>query len=223
MTSIPTGSPPSLTSDELLTTTRSVRKRLDFGRPVERAVIEECLNIALQAPSASNMQGWRFMVVTDPAKRAALAELYRRAWAVYLTLPVAAPNLKFDDPTRDATQVRVTASAQYLVDHLQEVPVHVIPCLMGRTDDQPSYVQAAMYGSIFPAGWSFMLAARARGLGTAWTSLHLFFEEEAAAILGIPYAEVQQTALIPVAYSKGTEFKPAPRDPLAGLVHWDTW
>src|SRR5579859_41277 len=212
-----------LTPDELLTTTRSVRKRLDFERPVERTVIEECLQTALQAPSASNMQGWRFMVVTDRTKRAALAEIYRKAWAIYLTLPVAAPNLKFDDPARNATQVRVTASAQYLANHLQDVPVHVIPCLMGRLDDQPSYIQAAYYGSIYPAAWSFMLAARARGLGTAWTSLHLFFEEEAAGILGIPYADVLQTALIPVAYSKGTEFKPAPRDPLSGLVHWDTW
>lgn len=223
MTSATTGHRLPLTVDQLLTTTRSVRKRLDFSRPVERALIDECLSIAIQAPTASNMQGWHFMVVTDPAKRAALAEIYRRAWAIYLTLPVAAPNLKFDDPARNATQVRVTASAQYLADHLQDVPVHVIPCLMGRVESEPAYIQSAYYGSIFPAAWSFMLAARARGLGTAWTSLHLFFEEEAAAILGIPYAEVLQTALIPVAYSKGTDFKPAPRDPLSGLVHWDAW
>lgn len=212
-----------LTSDELLTTTRAVRKRLDFSRPVPREVIEECLAIALQAPTASNAQNWSFAVVTDPAKRAAVAELYRTMWQRYLTAPGAAPNLQFSDPARVATQVRVTASAQYLADHLHEVPVHVIPCLLGRADNAPPGVQASRYGSIFPATWSFMLAARARGLGTAWTSLHLGFEEQAAAILGIPYAEVQQTALIPVAYTKGTDFKPAPRDHSANIVHWNGW
>jgi nitroreductase len=220
---VPIGRTLPLTPDELLTTTRSVRKRLDFSRPVERAVIEECLNIALQAPNGSNMQNWRFMVVTDPAKRCALAEIYRKAFAIYLTLPLAAAILKFDDPARKATQARVIASAQYLADHLQDVPVHVIPCLMGRVEGQPSYMQAGWYGSIHPATWSFMLAARARGIGTAFTTLHLMLEEEAAAVLGIPYVEVLQTALIPVAYSKGTDFKPAQRDPLSRLVHWDTW
>lgn len=223
MPSVPIGRMLPLTPDELLTSTRSVRKRLDFSRPVERSVIEECLTVALQAPNASNMQSWRFVVVTDPAKRSALAEIYRKAWAIYLTLPLAAANLKFDDPARNATQARVTASAQYLADHLQDVPVHLIPCLMGRVDGQPAYMQAGWYGSIHPATWSFMLAARARGIGTALTTLHLMFEEEAAAVLGIPYAEVLQTALIPVAYSKGTDFKPAQRDPLSRLVHWDRW
>ncbi len=223
MPSMQTGRTLPLTPDELLTTTRSVRKRLDFSRPVERAVIEECLNRAVQAPNASNMQNWHFVVITDPAKRCALGEIYRKAWNIYLTLPLAAPNLKFDDPARNATQVRVTASAQYLADHLQDVPVHVIPCLVGRMEGQPSPVQAAWYGSIHPATWSFMLAARARGIGTVWTSLHLMFEEEVATILGIPYAEVLQTALIPVAYSKGINFKPAQREPLSRLVHWDSW
>ncbi len=139
MPSMQTGRTLPLTPDELLTTTRSVRKRLDFSRPVERAVIEECLNIAVQAPNASNMQNWHFVVITDPAKRCALGEIYRKAWNIYLTLPLAAPNLKFDDPARNATQVRVTASAQYLADHLQDVPVHVIPCLVGRMEGQPRY------------------------------------------------------------------------------------
>ena len=212
-----------LSPDELLTTTRAVRRRLDFTRPVERAVIEECLTIAQQAPTGSNRQRWHFVVVTDPAKRAALAELYRRAWDVYLTMPTAAPNLRFDDPGRDAVQQRVASSAQYLADHLQDVPVHVIPCITGRTDGQPVRGQAGAWGSILPATWSFMLAARARGLGTAWTTLHLMFEEEAAKLLGIPYAEFMQAALIPVAYTKGTDFKPAPREPLDRVVHWDAW
>ena len=173
--------------DELLTTTRAVRKRLDFDRPVERAVIEECLAIALQAPTGGNRQRWHWVVVTDAAKRRALAELYRKAWAVYLTLPTAAPNLHFDDPTRERVQRRVGDSAQYLADNLERVPVLLIPCFPGRIDGKSSPVQAGTWGSILPAVWSFMLAARARGLGTAWTTLHLQHEQDAARVLGIPY------------------------------------
>jgi nitroreductase len=212
-----------LTPDELLTTTRAVRKRLDLTRPVKREVIEECLAIAQQAPTASNLQNWHFVVVTNPSKRAALAALYRKSWGIYLTLLSAIPNFTFDDSTRNATQTRIYASAQYLVNHLHEVPVHVIPCILGRTEGQSIIMQSAQWGTIAPAAWSFMLAARARGLGTCWTSFHLLFEEEAAKILGIPYAEIMQACLIPVAYTKGTEFKPGPREPLQSMVHWDTW
>ena len=216
-------SPTSLTPDELLTTTRAIRKRLDLTRPVERSVVEECLRIAQHAPSGSNWQNWHFVVVTDPAKRKALADLYRKAFEVYLTLPIAAPNLPFEDPARKQIQGRVTSSLRYLADHLHEVPVFVLPCIGTRTDNAPIGLQAAWWGSILPATWSFMLAARARGLGTCWTSLHLFFEEEAAQVLGIPHAEVMQAALIPVAYLKGDEVKPSPRDPLQSSLHWDTW
>jgi nitroreductase len=210
----------SLTPDELLSTTRAVRRRLDLTRPVERNVLEECLALAQQAPSGSNSQGWHFVVVTDPAKRAALAEIYRVGWRAYIG---AISAQQAGDPARQATQQRVRASAQYLADHLHEVPVHVIPCIRGRTDGQPAAQQAGVWGSILPAVWSFMLAARARGLGTAWTSLHLSGEAEAARVLGIPYAEVMQAALIPVAYTKGTSFQPAPRAPLDTIVHWDQW
>lgn len=209
--------------DELLTTTRAVRRRLDLDRPVERSVIEECLQIALQAPSGSNRQRWHFVVVTDQDKRLAIAELYRKSWAAYLTSPTAAPNLHYDDPVREAVQQRVGESAQYLADHLERVPVFLIPCFEGRVDGQPSSAQAGTWGSILPAVWSFMLAARARGLGTAWTTLHLPHEREAAAILGIPYEQVTQAALIPVAYTRGTDFKPAHRVPLASVAHWDAW
>ncbi len=212
-----------LSPDELLTSTRSVRRRLDFTRPVERELIEECLTIAQQAPTPSNMQNWHFVVVTDPRKRGALAEIYRKGWEIYLTLPIAAPNLKFVDPERNATQARVASSAQYLADHMQEVPTLVIPCIAPRADKEPTVMQSALWGTIAQAGWSFMLAARARGLGTVWTCLHLFFEEEAAQVLGIPYAEVMQAALIPVAHSRGTRFKAAPRDPLESMVHWESW
>jgi nitroreductase len=218
--------PLALTPDELLTTTRAVRKRLDFTRPVERTVLEECLTIAQQAPSGSNIQNWHFVVVTDPAKRRALADVYRKGWAIYVPLPIAAGNLTFDDPRRNAQQARVMASAQYLADHMHEAPVLVVPCVRppdGRCESQPVALQITWWSSIAQAGWSFMLAARARGLGTTWTTLHLLFEEEAAQILGLPYAEVNQAGLIPVAYTRGTRFSPAQRAALDTMVHWETW
>jgi nitroreductase len=217
-----------LDPDALLSTTRAVRKRLDFDRPVEPELIRECLELALQAPSGSNAQGWHFVVVTDAAKRQALAELYRKAWAVYETMPFAAHNVHANDPSMTAVQERVVASAEYLAQNLERVPVHVIPCVAGRVEAVPAPMavlsQASTYGSILPATWSFMLAARARGLGTSWTTLHLWHEEEAAALLGIPHAEVTQCALIPVAHLLGgTDFKPAPRKSLDGVLHTNGW
>jgi nitroreductase len=213
----------ALTTDEVLTTTRSVRKRLDLTRPVMQPLIEECLRIAQQAPTGSNMQNWHFVVVRDPLKRAALAELYRKGFAIYETLPIAALNLPVAGEQRKATQARVFASLQYLAEHFHEVPVHVIPCFTGRVEGQPSILAASMYSSVSQAGWSFMLAARARGLAACWTTIHLFFEEEAAKILDIPYSEVTQGGLITLAHALGTEFKPASREPLSTIVHWDAW
>ena len=213
----------TLSPDELLTTTRAVRKRLDLSRPVEPELIEECLSLARYAPSGSNWQNWHFLVVTDPDKRAALAGLYRRAFEIYLTMPIAAPNLPFEDPVRRQVQARVTDSLRFLAAHLHEVPVFIIPCIGARTDNAPIGFQAAWWGSILPATWSFMLAARSRGLGTCWTSLHLFFEEEAAAVLGIPFAEMMQAALIPVAYMKRTEVMLSPRDSIQNSLHWNAW
>ena len=209
--------------DDLLSTTRAVRKRLDLGRPVEREILEECLALAQQAPTGSNRQDWQFVVVTDPARRAGLAELYGRGAAIYRARQASAPTTAVEDPVRRATYDRVRASADYLVEHIHEVPVHVIPCVAGRLEGQPAVVQAARWGSILPATWSFMLAARSRGLGTCWTTFHLHFEEEAARLLGIPYAEYTQAALIPVAYTRGTDFKPAPRAPLDSMVRWESW
>ena len=215
----------TLTPDELLTTTRAVRKRLDFTRPVERAVLEECLTIAQQAPTGSNLQNWHFVVVTDPAKRRALADVYRKGWAIYLPLPCPG-NLTFDDPRATPSRRGSWRRRQYLADHMHEAPVLVVPCILppdGRCESQPVALQAAWWSSIAQAGWSFMLAARARGLGTTWTTLHLLFEEEAAQILGLPYTEVNQAGLIPVAYTQGTRFSPAQRAPLDTMVHWETW
>ena len=213
----------NLPPDELLTTTRAVRKRLDFDRAVPDEVIHECLAVAQQAPTASNRQNWHFMVVTDAQERMALAELYRRGWEQYTQSPTAATNLQYDDPMRAAVQERVGDSAQYLADNLHRVPVMVIPCVVGRTDTAPSLVQSAQWGSIMPAAWSLMLAARARGLGSVFTCIHLMYEEQAAGVLGIPYRRVMQAGLIPMAYTGGDRFRPAHRESLDSMVHWNRW
>jgi nitroreductase len=213
----------NLTNDELLTTTRAVRKRLDFSRPVEREVLEECLQIAHQAPTGSNRQDWHFVVVTDPARRAALADCYRRGWQAYRDSGGGAGNRLTGDAARDAVMSRIGDSSTYLAEHMAEVPVLVVPCIAGRTDGLSGAAQAGKWGSILPAVWSFMLAARARGLGTVWTTLHLPNEREAAEVLGIPYDEIMQTSLIPVAYTIGTDFKPGQRESLEKTVHWERW
>jgi nitroreductase len=216
----------NLSLDELLTTTRSVRKRLDLSRPVEPEVIRQCLEVALQAPTGGNSQGWQFVVVTDPQQRLALAEVYRKGWVFYFE-QVMAGNLILKGPEmtpeRMTTLGKVAQSAIYLAEHMHEIPVLVVPCIQGRTEGMPVFGQAGVWGSILPAVWSFMLAARARGLGSSLTTVHLFCEQEAAEVLGIPYEEVMQTSLIPVGYTLGTDFKPATREPLDMMLHWDRW
>ncbi len=208
---------------ELLTQTRSVRKRLDLGRPVPRALVEECIEIALQAPTGSNAQGWHFVVVTDAAKRAEIARYYKETLAGYMKMQEAGgPRWTAPGDPRKAQEARVRESAIYLAEHMHEVPVHVIPCVEGRVENAGVMAQASIYGSILPAAWSFMLAARARGLGMAWTTLHLAHEAEVAKLLDIP-ATVTQTALLPVAYFKGVEFKQATRLPARELTSWNSW
>jgi nitroreductase len=209
------------TVDHLLTTTRSVRKRLDLGRPVPNDVIEKCIEIAMQAPTASNMQHWHFMVVTDPEKRKVVADAYKRSFDAYAKKAGDHPNLKSDSPYKEQ-QMRIVDSAVYLAEHLHEVPVHVICCLAGRYEQQPVEAQAAAYGSILPAAWSLMLALRSRGLGSAWTTLHIANEKQVAEALGIP-ADVTQTVLLPVAYFTGDDFKPAARRPAREFIHWNHW
>lgn len=202
-------------TDKLLTTTRAVRRRLDIDRPVEREVLLDCVRIAQQAPTGGNMQNWRFVIVTDPEKRARMAEIYNSIGTSFL--PQQRDNAG-DDQTR-----RVYESAVYLTEILAKVPVHVIPCMVGRVPaGAPPFAFAASYANIIPAAWSFMLAARSRGLGTAWTSLHLQKEQEAAEVLGIP-ANVTQVALIPVAYYKGEDFSPVKRPDPETIVSWNTW
>lgn len=202
-------------TDALLSTTRAVRKRLDLERPVAREVILECLQLATQAPTGSNRQGWHWLVVTDAGKRKALADLYRRGGEDYLRGALKSAQ----EGTQD---MRVFASANYLLDHLHEVPVHVIPCIEGAPDSDNLAREAGFWGSICPAIWSFQLALRSRGLGSVWTTLHMVFAEEAAKLLEIP-AGFTQAALLPVAHTVGTDFKPAQRPPVSDITHWDGW
>ncbi len=205
-------------TDELLATTRAVRKRLDFDRPVPRSVIEECLELAIQAPTASNSQTWRWVVVDDADKKKAIADLYRATSNVYLSSSAERAKQKGDDQT-----VRVYDSAEYLAQNLERAPVFVIPCVQGRPPEgSPLLNVVSSMGSIFPAVWSFQLALRSRGLGSALTTLHLVHEKEAAAILGIP-DNVLQVALLPVGYTKGTDFKRAERPPVSTITHWNQW
>ncbi len=202
-------------TDHLLSTTRAVRRRLDLDRPVEPRVVLDCLRLAIQAPTGSNSQGWRWIVVTDADKRAAIAEHYRDAALGYLTsgLEAAEPG---------SQNSRVFASAIHLTEVLHRVPVHVIPCVRGRPNPADNEDLAGFYGSILPAAWSFLLALRSRGLGASWTTLHLRHEREVAQLLGIP-DDVTQVALFPVAYTVGTGFTAAARRPIEEITYWDTW
>ncbi len=201
-------------TDELLATTRAVRKRLDLNRPVPRAVIMDCIALSMQAPTASNTQTWRWVLVDDADKRAALADLYRAGAGGYLA---AAAN------TAEGQNKRVYTSAMWLMDNLQDVPMLAIPCVEGAIPaNAPAAMQASVYGSIFPAVWSFQLALRARGMGSALTTLLLMREREVAELLGIP-ENVQQVAMLPVAYTVGTDFKRATRPGPETIARWNGW
>lgn len=203
-------------TDRLLSTTRAVRRRLDLARPVEREVLLDCLRLSQQAPTASNTQKWRWMVVTDEGKRKALGEIYARGKQFI-------DQAKAQVDADDAQTHRVYDSAGWLLDHIAEVPVLVIPCLEGRLPDgTPHGMAAATYGSIFPALWSFQLALRSRGLGSTLTTIHLFFESEVASLLKIP-DDIMQIALLPVAYTVGTDFKPAKRPPIETITSFEEW
>ncbi len=217
-------------ADKLLTTTRSVRKRLDLDRAVDPRVVFECLEIATQAPSGSNLQRWRWVVVTDPDKRAAIGDIYRRAISPYhdIMQGLARPD--------DRAASKVLGSSRYLEEVLGRVPVHVIPCALGKPEDMKMLLGAtgypheisdnlaatSFYGSLWPAVWSFMLALRARGLGSSLTTMHLALEREVGDLLGIPET-VSQVGLIPVAYYTGESFKPAARRPIDQIAYLDNW
>ena len=212
----------NLTADEVLTSTRSVRKRLDFDKPVERSVVEECLQIALQAPTGSNRQGWHWVVVEDQAKKDAIAAIYKANFDLYRSMPPA--EYEAGD-TRGERLPLVAESAGYLAENFQRAPLMLIPCIWGRLDGVPAVQGAGAWGSLLPAVWSFMLALRERAMGSAWTTIHMIGdgEQQVADIVGIPFENVQQGGLFPIAYTIGTDFKPAKREPLENILHWDEW
>jgi len=197
--------------DHILTTTRSVRKRLDLGRPVEPDVIQQCLEIASQAPTGSNIPQNFFVVVTDADRRLRLADIYRKAF-----------DEMFENENLENYRKRDVDSWMYLYKHLHDVPIHVVPCAQGRPEGRSPERLAALYGNVLPAAWSLMLALRARGLGAAWTSVHVAYEEEARRLLNIP-DNVTQAGLLPVAYFTGADFKPARRPPAHERTYWDRW
>jgi nitroreductase len=191
-------------------------------------LVRECFEIAIQAPSGSNARGWHFVVVTQPALKQRIGELYRQAFEQYRGMPISAHALAERTAGDEAAVMRgVVGSAEALARNLHSAPVLVIPCVTGRppalAGAMGDLARASLYGSILPAFWSFMLAARARGLGTAWTTLHLLHEQQIAKLLGIPYEEVHQTALTPVAFTKGSDFRPARGRTLERALHVDGW
>lgn len=212
-----------LSADEVLTTTRAVRKRLDLARPVEQAVIEDCMRVAIQAPSGRNRQQWDFVFVRDSQVRAEVADIWRRGLVSGYRAGSGPVPTRMDFGSDGWT--RITISLDHLATHLHEVPLLLIPCLRvrDRTILDDIRGQAGNWGSVLPAFWSFMLAARERGLGTAWTTAHLSYEQEMADLLGIPFDTVVQGGLTPVAYTIGTEFRPGPRADAAAFTHWDHW
>jgi nitroreductase len=207
-------------ADELLTTTRSVRRRLDLTRAVPVELVHECIQIAVQAPSGGNRQEWHWLVITNAQTRRFIGERYREAWYAYNA--AGRPQYPAEDPRAEQAP-RLARSSQYLADHMADVPMMVIPCIRGRIEGRPAMAAAALFGSIVPATWSFMLAARLRGLGSAYTTLHLRYEREVAEQLGVPYDEFTQAALLPVAYFTGQSFQRAQRIPLETIVHSERW
>jgi len=211
-----------LDAESMLTTTRAVRKRLDLDRPVPRELVEECVGIASQAPSGGNRRAFRFVLVDDPGRRQQLAEIYWRAFEIYRAGQTVATKAFEGDSARTAVQNRVFDSVEYLAQHLGEVPVLVVPVMAGRSEERTtSRSQAALWGSSIPAVWSFMLAARLRGLGTAMTTMHLEFEREAAEVLNVPYEQYTQLGLLPLAYTLGDDFRAAEREPASFFLRWN--
>jgi nitroreductase len=213
-----------LSAEELLMTTRGVRKRLDFSRPVERDTLRACVAAALQAPSGSNRWALQFVIVTDPERRASIGRAYRKGYDTYQSLDgVYIGSIGKGSPELDRQQQRTAGSADFLADHFAEAPAIVAACAPGRAEDGPPIRKTTLLGSVMPGMWSFMLAARLRGLGTCWTTVGLFEEADTAAAFGIDPEEVTIAAISPVAYSQGTEFKPAVRPDPDEVIHWDRW
>jgi nitroreductase len=211
-----------LSAEEVLTTTRAVRKRLDLQRPVERDLIEACLRIAFQAPNGSDQQTWGWVLVDDRETKRQMVAIYRSALADFIDRPRADADVVQVTVQQEPKQRRMAASVLYLTDHMEEVPVLLIPTFHGRVEHKGVFWQASGWGSIAPGVWSFMLALRMHGLGSAWTTLHLLREREMGDLLGIPETETQ-AGMFPVAHTLGTDFKVADRSKSEAQIHWNCW
>jgi nitroreductase len=207
-----------LSVDEVLTTTRAVRRRLDVTRPVSRDVIEECLELALQAPNGSNRNTWRWIVVDDREMVAKLADEYKAAMGLLNSGAMPTPNPLGSGIPREE---KILDSAYALVEKLPNMPAILIPLMPGRPDGTDVVTQASMWGSIVQAVWSFMLALREHGLGSIWATVTTRREREIAQLLGIPYEEYTQVGFFPVAYTEGTDFKRAWRKPVAEVLSYN--
>jgi nitroreductase len=209
----------ALTPDGLLTTTRSVRRRLDFDRPVDRALVERCVEIAQQAPNGSNLETWHWLLVDDRSTIGELARLYREAMEEHVASLGGEVGGRYVGASVPRSEL-ISESVIHLRDHFHRLPMIVLPLMAGRPDGQSLFIQASLWGSILQAAWSFMLALRARGLGSAWTTVHLRRADEVAALLGIP-RRYTQTVLLPVAHALGADFRPAYRKPVAEITSWN--
>ena len=213
-----------LSADEVLTTTRSVRRRLDLEKEVSPEILRECLNIALQAPTGSLRQDWHFVVSTDRDQCREVGTIYQEVWTKMVTDDYHNASASRQGEKGDqASWLNMMGSARHLAETFPEVPAIFVPCISGRLEGADAMTQAVKWGSVIQAAWSFMLAARNRGLGTCWTTVHLQREEDVADILGIPFASIQQVALSPVAHTVGTSFKSGRRKPSAEFVHFNGW
>lgn len=211
-----------LSADQLLATTRSVRKRLDFDKPVARETLQECLELAFQAPNGSNMNTWRWVLVDDPKLIKAMAKIYNGAMDDYVTMLGDAVGEDYMGAATPGFE-KINQSVDYLRENMARAPAILIPLLSGRVENAGVFMQASSYGSILQAVWSFFLALRSRGMGSAWTTAHLWREQELATLLGIPYNEYTQVGMFPIAYTIGTEFKKAYRKPFDEVVSWNTF
>ena len=208
--------------DIALTTTRSVRRRIDWERPVPPEVIERCIDIATQAPTGLNLEAWRFLVITDPARKLGMAQLYRKSFEQMAELRAEYARQTGTEPSAHRPKPSALRKVHRdLADRLHEMPALILVCMQGRPDDTLAR-QVGFYGSILPAAWSLMVALRARGLGSTWTSLHLINERETAALLGIP-DDVTQTVLLPVGYMRNAVLAPAPRKSAREVTYWNEW